>query len=41
MKKFGKVKIKNMRPKRGHMPLEEIPNNCGYDKQFKFVNKYI
>ena len=40
MKKFGKVKVKNMIPVkkrlRGHMPLEEIPDDCGYDKQFKF-----
>ena len=36
MKKFGRVKVKNMRPKRGHMPLEEIPDDCGYDKKFKF-----
>ena len=36
MKKFGKVKVKNMKPMRGHMNIEEIPNNCGYDKKFKF-----
>ena len=36
MKKFGKVKVKNMRPKRGHMPLDEIPADCGYDKKFEF-----
>ena len=40
MKKFGKVRVKNMIPNkkrlRGHMPLEEIPDNCGYDKKFKF-----
>ena len=40
MKKFGKVKVKNMIPVkkrlRGHMPLEEIPDDCGYDKKFKF-----
>ena len=35
-KKFGKVKVANMRPKRGHMPLDEIPEDCGYDKRFKF-----
>ena len=34
--KFGRVKVKNMRPKRGHMPLEEIPDSCGYEKKFKF-----
>ena len=36
MKKFGKVKVKNMKPMRGHMPLEEIPDDCGYNKKFKF-----
>ena len=35
MRKFGKVKVKNMNPKRGHMPLEEIPEDCGYEKRFK------
>ena len=35
-KSFGKVKVKNMKPKRGHMPLEDIPDDCGYDKKFKF-----
>ena len=29
-KSFGKVKIASMKP------LEEIPDNCGYMKQFKF-----
>jgi len=36
MKKFGKVKVKNMKPMRGHMPIEEIPDDCGYDKKFKY-----
>ena len=39
-KSFGRVKVKNMIPKKkrlsGHMPLEEIPKYCGYDKKFKF-----
>ena len=29
-KKFGKVKVASMKP------LDEIPDDCGYDKQFKF-----
>ena len=29
-KKFGKVKIASMKP------LDEIPEDCGYDKKFKF-----
>ena len=29
-KSFGKVKVKSMKP------LEDIPDDCGYDKQFKF-----
>ena len=39
-KSFGRVKVKNMVPKKkrlsGHMPLEEIPKDCGYDKKFEF-----
>ena len=39
-KSFGRVKVKNMVPKKkrlsGHMPLEEIPKDCGYDKKFKY-----
>jgi len=30
MKKFGKVKIKSVKP------LEEIPDDCGYEKRFKY-----
>ncbi len=30
MKKFGKVKIASMKP------LEEIPEDCGYEKRFKY-----
>jgi len=30
MKKFGKVKIASMKP------LEEIPDDCGYEKRFKY-----
>ena len=30
MKKFGKVKVASM------TPLDKIPNDCGYDKKFKF-----
>jgi len=29
-KKFGKVKIKSM------TPLDEIPDDCGYEKKFKY-----
>ena len=36
MQLVGKVKVKNMKPKRGHMPLEDIPGSCGYEKKFKF-----
>jgi hypothetical protein len=36
MQLVGKVKVKNMKPKRGHMPLEDIPDSCGYEKKFKF-----
>ena len=30
MKKFGKVKIASMKP------LEDIPDDCGYEKKFKY-----
>ena len=29
-KSFGRVKVKSMKP------LDDIPDDCGYDKQFKF-----
>ena len=34
---FGNVKSKNMvARKKGHMPLDEIPDDCGYNQRFKF-----
>ena len=30
MKKFGRVKVKSMKP------LEDIPDDCGYEKRFKY-----
>jgi|TARA_B110000977_G_C10936487_1_gene439167 hypothetical protein len=30
-KKFGKVKVKSM-----NSALDDIPNDCGYEKKFKF-----